>query len=108
MVAALMVKVKLSDLEIDDKYEEFMTKYPQGKITKEEFVENGFEENGCFPTEQLFCVFDEDHNRSMDFSEYMLATNCTNLSSKEENLPGYSMSLMNMLAVLLMLRRSRK
>ena len=63
-----------------------MAKYPQGKITKEEFIENGFETNGCFPPEQLFRVFDEDCNGSMDFSEYMLATNCANLTSKEDKL----------------------
>ena len=86
MIAALTIKGKLSDLGINDKHEKFMAKYPQGKITKEEFIENGFEENSCFPPEQLFRVFDEDHNGSMDFSEYMLATNCANLTSKEDKL----------------------
>ena len=31
-------------------------------------------------------MFDEDHNGSKDFTEYMLATNCANLSSEEDKL----------------------
>jgi Ca2+-binding EF-hand superfamily protein len=89
MITALIVKVKLSDLEINEKYEEFMETYPKGKISKEEFICKANKivgEKGCFPPESLFRVFDEDHNGSMDFSEYMLATNCANLTSKEDKL----------------------
>ena len=84
MITALIVKVKLSDLEINEKYEEFMETYPKGKISKEEFIckaKSIVGEKGCFPPESLFRVFG-----SMDFSEYMLATNCANLPSEEDKL----------------------
>ena len=86
MIAALIVKIRLSDTEINEKHEEFMKKYPNGKITKEDFIcesKNGLEETLCFPPESLFRVFDTDGNGSMDFSEYMMATNCYNLTSQE-------------------------
>ena len=34
MVAALIVKVKLSDTAINEKYEDFMATYPKGKSAK--------------------------------------------------------------------------
>lgn len=86
MIAALIVKIKLSDTEINEKHEEFMKKYPNGKITREDFLlesKNGLEETRCFPAQSLFRVFDTDGNGSMDFSEYMMATNCCNLTSQE-------------------------
>ena len=89
MIAALMVKVKLSDLEINEKYEEFMDNYPKGKINKEEFILRSNDivgEKASFSPESLFRVFDEDGNGTMDFTEYMMAANCTNLTSPEEKL----------------------
>ena len=87
MVAALIVKVKLSDTAINEKYEDFMDTYPKGKISKEEFVcqaEKDVKESGCFPAESLFRVFDEDGNGSLEFSEYMMASNCSDLTSQED------------------------
>ena len=36
--------------------------------------------------ESLFRVFDEDGSGSMDFTEYMMASNCTNLTEPKEKL----------------------
>ena len=85
MIAALIVKVKLSDTAINKKFEEFMEKYPKGKISKEEFINlpKNVKESGCFPAESVFRVFDQDGNGSLDFSEYMMASNCSNLTSQE-------------------------
>ena len=60
--------------------------YPKGKISKEEFINlpKDVKESGCFPAESVFRVFDEDGNGSLDFSEYMMASNCSNLTSQED------------------------
>ena len=34
----------------------------------------------------LFSVFDDDNNGSMDFEEYMLASNCTSLTDPDAKL----------------------
>ena len=73
---ALEAKLSLKEMEILNGYDLFMKTCPNGEMTKAQFLEN---HEGSM-AESLFRVFDEDGSGSMDFTEYMLASNCTSLT----------------------------
>ena len=75
-------KVSLSKEEIAKNYDDFMALCPTGEMTKTQFMED----QGGVLAESLFRVFDEDNSGKLDFTEYMLASNCTSLSQPEEKL----------------------
>ena len=75
-------KVSLSRKEISKSYDDFMALCPSGEMTKTQFMED----QGGVLAESLFRVFDEDNSGRLDFTEYMLASNCTSLSQPEEKL----------------------
>ena len=75
-------KVSLSKEEIARNYDDFMALCPSGEMTKTQFMED----QGGVMAESLFRVFDEDNSGKLDFTEYMLASNCTSLSQPEEKL----------------------
>ena len=55
-------------------------------MTKEEFIDTSKEMgdvNKCM-AESLFRVFDEDDSGTMDFGEFLMASNCTNMSSPKD------------------------
>ena len=69
-------------------YNKFMEQNSTGKMTKANFVKSlklPGDEKG-FMAESLFRVFDDDVSGTMDFKEYMIASNCTNLSSAQDKL----------------------
>ena len=78
----LEAKVSLSKEEMSDCYDQFMKTCPNGEMTKAQFLKD---QEGLM-AESLFRVFDEDGSGSMDFTEYMLASNCTSLTKPEEKL----------------------
>ena len=87
MFKTLEVKLGLSAQHIGVKYKEFMKKHPTGEMTKDEFIETSKQLGGtkrCM-VESLFRVFDEDDSGTMDFGEFMMASNCTNMSSLRIN-----------------------
>ena len=63
----------------------FKNEYPKGEMTKEEFIETCDDDTKDI-AESLFKVFDKDGSGTMDFWEYMLASNATCLTSPEEKL----------------------
>ena len=75
-------KVSLSKEEIAKSYDDFMALCPTGEMTKTQFMKD----QGGVLAESLFRVFDEDNSGKLDFTEYMLASNCTSLSQPEEKL----------------------
>ena len=75
-------KVSLSKEEIARNYDDFMALCPSGEMTKTQFMED----QGGVMAESLFRVFDEDKSGKLDFTEYMMAFNCTSLSKPEEKL----------------------
>ena len=88
MCKTLEVKLGLSAQHIGVKYKEFMKKHPTGEMTKEEFIEASKQlgdTKRCM-AESLFRVFDEDDSGTMDFGEFMMASNCTNMSSPKDKL----------------------
>ena len=57
-------------------------------MTKAEFIENSKKMRmmkRCI-SESIFRVFDEDNSGTMDFEEFMMASNCSNMSSPEDKL----------------------
>ena len=89
MFKALEIKVGLSNMEISESYEKFMKTCPRGEMTKEQFLESSkssLGNEGGLMADSLFRVFDEDGSGTMDFSEYMMASNCTNLTEPSEKL----------------------
>ena len=85
MISSLVIKVNLTEEDLIQQYDDFTNSYPEGKISKEEFKEV-FGEKGAFPNDSLFRVFDEDNSGTIDFAEFMLASNCTNLPLPEEKI----------------------
>ena len=55
---------------------------PNGEMTKSQFLAA----QGGPLADSLCRVFDEDSSGSMDFTEYMLANNCTSLAQPQEKL----------------------
>ena len=82
MFSMLEAKLSLSKEELSDNYDQFMKTCPNGEMTKAQFLKD---QEGLM-AESLFRVFDEDGSGSMDFTEYMLASNCTSLTKPEEKL----------------------
>ena len=88
MFKALEVKIGIPQKVIVEKHNTFMQQNPTGEMTKEDFIKSSklsSDEKG-FMAESLFRVFDEDNSGTMDFCEFMLASNCTNLSSAKDKL----------------------
>ena len=88
MFRHLATKLDLSQKQIGLKYNNFMKNYPTGEMTKEEFNENS-KTMGIMKkciSESIFRVFDEDNSGTMDFEEFMMASNCSNMSSPEDKL----------------------
>ena len=82
-------KTGLSEEEVKHQLQEFMKTCPSGVMTKKKFVDLSREALGNdanFLADSLFRVFDEDGSGTMDFTEYMLAINATNLDSPEDKL----------------------
>lgn len=68
---------KLTDSEIEDRYQEFTRQFPSGGITKEAFKNlslNVLEEEDVNEfTNNVFIMFDVDRNGYLTFAEFTLA-----------------------------------
>ena len=65
-----------------------MASHPTGEMSKEEFMETT-KKMGTMKrsmAESLFRVFDEDDSGTMDFEEFMMASNCNNMACPEDKL----------------------
>merc|ERR1712156_435686 len=85
-IVALQKKTSLTAAEIKEQHQVFKKMCPKGLMTKKQFLDNSSEllgEEGSFMAERLFNVFDDDKNGTMDFGEFILATNCTSLSDPQ-------------------------
>ena len=87
MFRTLEVKIGLSQKDIVEKYKKFTKKHPSGEMSKKEYIEASkhFGMKG-YMAESLFRVFDEDGSGTMDFGEFMMASNCTSMSSPKDKL----------------------
>jgi len=76
--------------EVDRQYENFLSKHPDGKITKREF-RNMMQ--ACFPDydtaklqEHIFRMYDTNGDNQIDFREFMIVLYVMSNGSPEENL----------------------
>merc|ERR1712025_366758 len=83
IVEILSEKCNLNKDEVREKYESFQSNYPEGEITKEQFLETM---RNPLVAESLFRVFDEDNSGALNFFEYLQAANVTVLDTREDKL----------------------
>ena len=83
MSSLLCRKLQISNNEVLVAYDKFFKKYPSGKISKEDFIE---ESKGNLMADTLFDVFDEDKSGCLDFYEFMMVKNTSSLQTPEEKL----------------------
>ena len=88
MFKNLESKLNLSEKQISVRYKKFMKNYPRGEMSKGEFVKATKKMGNMKRSmaESLFRVFDEDESGTMDFEEFMLASNCSNMACPEDRL----------------------
>ena len=88
MFVDLSEKVGISKESIECRYQVFIEKYPQGIMTKEDFIEASDDILGkdANIAESIFDVFDEDGNGVMDFEKFLLATFRKRTSSPQAKL----------------------
>ena len=85
---SLAIRSSLSNDEIRLKKEEFLLKYPSGFLTKQQFLET-FKQANWKTIEiarDIFDMFDEDGSNTMDFMEYIMASDAVSLVSPKEKL----------------------
>ena len=81
-------KTNLTCEEIYKEHKQFLSKHPSGFLTKHEFLDT-FKQASWKKKEiagDIFAMFDEDGSNTMDFMEYMLASDAVKLSSPREKL----------------------
>ena len=83
MAKLLVRKLDITNIQVLLAYDKFFKKHPQGTICKEEFLN---ESKGNLIAETLFNVFDEDNSGSLDFYEFMMVKNTSNLQTPEQKL----------------------
>ena len=89
MVLTIQIKTGMSAEKVKEQHSQFLTICPDGPMTKEIFVDLSKESLGNEAddlADSMFKVFDIDHSGTMDFTEYMLAINSTDLNSTEDKL----------------------
>ena len=81
-------KTNLTQDEIKQKHKEFLSAHPSGFLTKQEFLDTF--KQGSWKTKEIagdvFGMFDEDGSNTMDFMEYMMASDAVGLASPREKL----------------------
>ena len=76
--------------QIDEQYENFLGKHPNGKITKSDFKTMM---HACFPDHDsakleahIFRMYDKDGDGNIDFKEFMMVLYIMSNGTPEENL----------------------
>merc|ERR1719186_1078976 len=76
--------------EINEWFREFQLDCPSGRLKQEKVLEMYCmilpEGNALVFVDQIFRIFDKDGNGSIDFKEFMIATDMTTSGSPEEKL----------------------
>ena len=88
-VTLLSHKLTIPEGDILKEHEAFIDMYPCGEMSKEQFIEAILKKDknsDSDSAESLFGIFDEDGSGTMDFLEFMMASNATTLNSLEDKL----------------------
>ncbi|TRY61630.1 hypothetical protein TCAL_01815, partial [Tigriopus californicus] len=88
-IATLSVKSTMPEKEIRERYKQFVVDVPGQRLTKERFIELSGEalgEEAQSIADAIFKVFDENKSGDLDFVEYMMAVNSTQLETPEDKL----------------------
>jgi Ca2+-binding EF-hand superfamily protein len=66
----------LSNRFLFHRHKDFIKKYPKGRMSKEAFIEL-FNRGGDFEdlADLIFSLFDQDHNGTIDFREFIITIN---------------------------------
>ena len=86
----LTANTNYSQQEVKEWFKEFINDCPDGTLTIEKVKEmmnvSLPDENGEIVANLIFSSFDKDHNGSLDFCEFIIATYCTSNCSPEDKL----------------------
>ena len=88
-VTLLSHKIGVSEEDIMKEYEDFLEVYPEGEMTKEQFISAILEKDKSSDSdsaENLFAIFDADESGTIDFLEFKMASNATTLKTLEDKL----------------------
>ena len=81
-------KTNLTTEEIQQRHKEFLSKHPSGFLTKQQFLDTF--QKASWKTKDIagdiFTMFDADSSNTMDFKEYVLASDAVGLASPREKL----------------------
>ena len=83
-VLALTQKLGLSVDNVEKQHAAFIDKYPTGEMKKEDFIAYILEKDDMAEeetAESLFGIFDKDSSGTMDFSEFLMASQATKVKS---------------------------
>ena len=84
----LAQRTNLSEKQIKMKHKEFIFNHPSGVLTKQDFLQTFKDAN--WKTKEIasdiFTMFDEDENNTMDFPEFVIAEAAVTLASPREKL----------------------
>ena len=89
MVNILMVKTGYCEREILAQYDSFQKMCPEGSLSKKMFIQVSrklYGDNAKNLSEAIFDIFDEDGSGRIDFVEYMMAINSSNMNTPEMKL----------------------
>ena len=77
----LVRKLGMSEKEVQVELGVFLEAHPEGSMTKAQFVSSCLGKDGGSEDQAaaLFQVFDGDESGTMDFTEFMMASNATTL-----------------------------
>ena len=98
MIQALLLKTDLNEEELNEAYDVFYSKYPEGELNEDQFLRESKVRSQTVESWQylyiqagvmaqsLFRVFDEDHSGKLTFYEFVQANNVRNLDTPEDKL----------------------
>jgi Ca2+-binding EF-hand superfamily protein len=77
---SLARKLGITEEEVQQQFQGFMARHPEGHMTRAEFIVGCMERDASEDqADALFNVFDGDNSETIDFSEFVMACNATSL-----------------------------
>ena len=83
MIDILVEKLELSNDEVLVAFDKFVEIYPKAEISQDDFLK---ETQGNVLAETLFKVFDKNRRGALNFYEFMMVKNASDMKTSEEKL----------------------